>query len=664
MHRDSLPSCSQELLSASNRSTQGDTSSKLGQAKASERWATAKRSRRKRLQLLPAACAAAALTALVFPQTATAYHFHASGCHQGPQRGRDDHIKGFAWQGSAAGRGGWLACRGGANWRRRRPFFMQGGVHSALGLREGGEGGPNGDADDVASGAGGSKSIASRTADGAVGGTVPFLLVEEDGPIRARLTWDNDSGRFANVKLPADAGSGARLQGWLGGAKAFLRHSFIPDDVTPDYFRFTGWRVFQRFVAATVSVFGTQALLLALGIKARRLGAAAAITWVLKDALGKCGRILWASKMGRRFDSDAKRWRFRSSLLYATANGLEIVTYIFPASFLILAAAANSLKQVSMLTSSATRNTIYRSFARGENIGDITAKGEAQIAVVDLLGMLSGVAITRAVGTSRLSIGCAYVVLSCVDIFAIYNEIRSVVFTILNYERTDMLITEFLASGAGDCGGRRGAAAASAAAAAAAAEARPARVAKRENVFRPARISVDIFTTVSGAGLTLPQLRALRDAFGRNRYLLTYSLARGAGIVLHKAADGRDTVKALLALAYLQRRLAAAGAPVRGKGARWRQRQRQQEHHKGIGASGIDGGAAVSGSGGSNAGAGGSGDGGSLEDWPQRLALLSAAQAEADANVDALFAALVAWGWQVDKFMFANIKRKVTFIGE
>lgn len=54
---------------------------------------------------------------------------------------------------------------------------------------------------------------------------------------------------------------------------------------------------------------------------------------------------------------------------------MEIVTYVFPASFLILAAAANSLKQISMLTSSATRNTIYRSFARLENIGDITAKG-------------------------------------------------------------------------------------------------------------------------------------------------------------------------------------------------------------------------------------------------------------------------------------------------
>ncbi len=55
--------------------------------------------------------------------------------------------------------------------------------------------------------------------------------------------------------------------------------------------------------------------------------------------------------------------------------------------------------QVSMVTSSATRNTIYRSFALRENIGDITAKGEAQIAVVDMLGILSGILLSDTVGT-------------------------------------------------------------------------------------------------------------------------------------------------------------------------------------------------------------------------------------------------------------------------
>ena len=47
------------------------------------------------------------------------------------------------------------------------------------------------------------------------------------------------------------------------------------------------------------------------------VGAAAAVDWVLKDALGKVTRLCWAGRMGRSFDGDAKRWRFRSSLLRA-----------------------------------------------------------------------------------------------------------------------------------------------------------------------------------------------------------------------------------------------------------------------------------------------------------------------------------------------------------
>ena len=122
------------------------------------------------------------------------------------------------------------------------------------------------------------------------------------------------------------------------------------------------------------------------------VGAAAAVDWVLKDALGKVTRLGWAARMGREFDGDAKRWRFRSSLLYATGNGLQIATFAFPLLFLLLATVANCLKQVSMLTSTATRSAIYRSFAATEttnNLGDVTAKGEAQIAVVDLVGLLS-----------------------------------------------------------------------------------------------------------------------------------------------------------------------------------------------------------------------------------------------------------------------------------
>lgn len=74
-------------------------------------------------------------------------------------------------------------------------------------------------------------------------------------------------------------------------------------------------------------------------------------------------------------------------------------------------------------------------------------KGEAQIAVVDVLGMLSGIGLCTLVGTSRQTIVAAYVILSLVDISAIYNEIRAVCFSVLNHERTHLLVRDFVASG-------------------------------------------------------------------------------------------------------------------------------------------------------------------------------------------------------------------------
>jgi Vitamin B6 photo-protection and homoeostasis len=131
-----------------------------------------------------------------------------------------------------------------------------------------------------------------------------------------------------------------------------LWETFMPSgELTPDYYKYTLWRLAQRFVGATSSVFGTQALVLARGFKSHSLGIAAATRWVLKDALGKVSRIFWASRHGRKFDFNAKKWRFRSALLFAAGNGFEILTYVFPAFFLILAAVANASKQVCPLFS-------------------------------------------------------------------------------------------------------------------------------------------------------------------------------------------------------------------------------------------------------------------------------------------------------------------------
>jgi hypothetical protein len=139
-------------------------------------------------------------------------------------------------------------------------------------------------------------------------------------------------------------------------------------------------------VSSTVSVFGTQSLLLALGVKTNKAGAAAAAGWIWANAFGKFGKMAFAAKCGsipaslsgnvctgldasapplghspdgyvlhrwgRKFDSDAKRWRFRSALMWVFANGMEITTFVaqgfFPVGFIFIVALSVSLKQASL----------------------------------------------------------------------------------------------------------------------------------------------------------------------------------------------------------------------------------------------------------------------------------------------------------------------------
>ena len=102
------------------------------------------------------------------------------------------------------------------------------------------------------------------------------------------------------------------------------------------------WRFVQRVASATLTVFSTQQMLHAIGLGAQRsLPTAAALNWVLKDGLGRLGKLLVATQFGRTFDADVKRSRFVSSLVYDTAAGIEMATPLFPRHFLLLATLAN-----------------------------------------------------------------------------------------------------------------------------------------------------------------------------------------------------------------------------------------------------------------------------------------------------------------------------------
>lgn len=419
-------------------------------------------------------------------------------------------------------------------------------------------------------------SIDVNRFNGAVSQFVGFSEVNLLYGIRTLLVYDETQDLFVNRGRQdenahdASVSSSKRIYLALFQTMlAQLRVSFVPAGVTQNYYAFMRWRIIQRFVNANLHVFGTQSLLLGLGIKAQmnsRMGAlSAALNWVLKDALGKIVRMIWASRMGLRFDGDAKRWRFRSSFVFAAGNGLEIATYIFPNMFLIWATLANCCKQISMLTSSSTRPSIFNSFRDGtrENIADITAKGEAQIAIVELFGIASGICLSRFVGMSVRNIVIIYSLLQALEIACVYAEMRQVEYRVCNFERLVTVIQSSLESLDKNV-------------------LSPHEVALSERMFRPpkhlSRRRV-MFGSLGRSKLSPSELDHLLKISGRNRFLLvvgsnvkrphtrfnrfiwkskrSLSIQEKCHVVLHSSATNSDIVKGTLALLLLRRKLAS-----------------------------------------------------------------------------------------------------------
>ena len=287
-------------------------------------------------------------------------------------------------------------------------------------------------------------------------GTVRLLLPEEQDAIKHRqgtagLATEHRSrgtrGRHGEVN-PA-AVQFRRME----RTAVRMRNSLFParESVTEDYWEYAKFRFLQRMASSCITVFATQQMLAAIGMGAsRRLPAAAAINWVLKDGLGRLGKLGVAANFGREFDSDVKRFRFTSSVVYDASSLVEMITPFFPKKFLVLATLANIGKSVGITTANVVRAPIQRSFVLEENLAEVAAKTSAQQVVADNLGLAVAVMATGLTGKvvndgARLIIPLvAFVPLATMDLYCIYRELKAVQLTTINKERAEIICDHWI----------------------------------------------------------------------------------------------------------------------------------------------------------------------------------------------------------------------------
>ncbi|KAI5070350.1 hypothetical protein GOP47_0014693 [Adiantum capillus-veneris] len=233
----------------------------------------------------------------------------------------------------------------------------------------------------------------------------------------------------------------------LNDLVAFVRSCLVPEgfpeSVSPSYTPYMRWRALKYLFGGAMSVFTTRSLLHAVGVS--RHGAATtamAVNWVIKDGAGRVGKLLFA-RHGKKFDYDMKQLRFTGDLLMELGAAVELATVAAPHFFLPLACAANIAKNVAAVASTSTRAPIYKAFARGENIGDVTAKGECISNIADLLGTGLGIFISK----KNPSLMVTFAVLSCGYLCCSYNEIKSVCLSTLNRARFEVAVQFFLETG-------------------------------------------------------------------------------------------------------------------------------------------------------------------------------------------------------------------------
>ncbi|KAJ3108651.1 hypothetical protein HDU97_000507 [Phlyctochytrium planicorne] len=243
-----------------------------------------------------------------------------------------------------------------------------------------------------------------------------------------------------------------RLQASVTAVKNTLIMTFLPksypDSVSPDYLPYTLWH-FAHCVSGTITgTLSTQALLQALGMGlGTSIGLAATTNWIIKDGFGLLGGVLYAAFFGSRFDSQARRYRFLAALSIQAATLAELLTPLVPQLFLPMASLSNVGKNVGWLAASATKASMHKGFARGDNLGDITAKSGAQATLAGLVGTTGGIAISWAMSVvsggamiSPWTMFYAFAPLSLFNLWSAYKANMAVVTRSLNVERGELAL--------------------------------------------------------------------------------------------------------------------------------------------------------------------------------------------------------------------------------
>ncbi|KAL6499215.1 Protein root UVB sensitive 4 [Orobanche hederae] len=248
---------------------------------------------------------------------------------------------------------------------------------------------------------------------------------------------------FSLSEFSSNFGDGMRKLGKV--CLDAVRNFFLPREISENYLEYVKWKFLHRVFSSALQVLATQAMFRAIGIGySRSLPPAAALNWVLKDGLGRISRCIYTATLASAFDTNLKRVRFTTSILFSLSIGVELLTPVFPKYFLLLATIANTAKQISLACYLATGSAVHRSFAIADNLGELSAKAQIQTVCFDNVGLLLAATFNILCRNNQSLLAALpfviYPIFSAIDLLGIYQGMKHVHLQTLTKDRLESII--------------------------------------------------------------------------------------------------------------------------------------------------------------------------------------------------------------------------------
>ncbi|CAN8254995.1 unnamed protein product [Cochlearia groenlandica] len=282
------------------------------------------------------------------------------------------------------------------------------------------------------------------------GDTEKNSVWEVRGSKSKRLVADLDRDEFVSEEFSFKLSLSLSPENLMAQCRNLLTHFLLPEgypnSVTSDYLDYSLWRGVQGIASQISGVLATQSLLYAVGLGKGAIPTAAAINWVLKDGIGYLSKIM-LSKYGRHFDVHPKGWRLFADLLENGAFGMEMLTPLFPHYFVMIGAAAGAGRSAAALIQAATKSCFNAGFASQRNFAEVIAKGEAQGMVSKSMGILLGIVVANAIGTSTSLALASFGVVTSIHMYTNLKSYQCIQLRTLNPYRASLVFSEYLISG-------------------------------------------------------------------------------------------------------------------------------------------------------------------------------------------------------------------------